>query len=50
MLDHIGSTGEIGREVEAVESGVFGQGRQGPGVGGRVVVFFDDLRVAGRGR
>lgn len=43
VLDHVGSRGEVGGEVERIQR-VLGQEREGPGRRGRVVVFLDDLR------
>jgi hypothetical protein len=43
VLDHVGSRGEVGGEVERVQR-VLGQEGEGPGRGGRVLVFLDDLR------
>jgi hypothetical protein len=43
VLDHVGPRGEVGGEVERIQR-VLGQEREGPGRGGRVVVFLDDLR------
>jgi hypothetical protein len=43
VLDHVGSRGEVGGEVERVQR-VLGQEGEGPGRGGRVIVFLDDLR------
>lgn len=43
VLDHVGPRGEVGGEVERIQR-VLSQEGEGPGRGGRVVVFLDDLR------
>ena len=47
VLDHVGSRGEVGGEVERVQR-ILGQEGEGPGGGGRVVVFLDNLRRSRR--
>lgn len=43
VLDHVGSRGKVSGEIERVQR-VLGQEGEGPGRGGRVIVFLDDLR------